>query len=222
LEAFIAKGGALRAETTGNLLLVRGPSRERQSLMEVAMSFDVDWLKGQSAGIYPLTHTTPDEMIAELTQAMQADQSDLMSKMVRFQPIHRMNAVLVLSRQSGYLQQAATWIRRLDRSTAAGQSLYVYRVEYGKAQDLAALLGDTLGISSGSASRTRRSEVAPGREVSSLSAKPTQPTQPTGPLAATTASNNTQAGPAAQARPAVAVQPERPAPRPPVSGGAHS
>jgi len=53
LESFIAKGGSVKAESTGNLLLIRGPSRERQSLTDVALSFDVDWLKGQSAGIYP-------------------------------------------------------------------------------------------------------------------------------------------------------------------------
>ena len=145
LENFISKGGSLKAETTGNLLLVRGTANERRTLMDVAASFDVDWLKGQSAGIFPLTHSTPDELIAELTQTMQAEQGDLVAKMVRFQPIHRLNAVLVLSRQSSHLKKAAEWIKRLDRSNAAGQSLYVYRVENGKAQDLAALLNDTLG-----------------------------------------------------------------------------
>jgi general secretion pathway protein D len=179
LESFIAKGGSVKAETTGNLLLIRGPSRDRQSLTEVALSFDVDWLKGQSAGIYPLTHSTPDELITELTQVMQADQGDLTAKMIRFQPITRLNAVLVLARQSSQLKQAAEWIRRLDRSSATGQSLYVYRVENGKAQDLAGLLNDTLGTG-GSSRRAQRTEVAPGKDVSSLTARATQPTQPTG------------------------------------------
>ena len=177
LESFIAKGGSVKAETTGNLLLIRGPSRERQSLMEVALSFDVDWLKGQSAGIYPLNHTTPDEMIAELTQVMQTDQNDLMAKMVRFQPVHRLNALLVTARQSGQLEQAAEWIRRLDRSSTAGLNLYVYRVENGKAQDLAALLNDTLGTGA-SQRRTQRSEVAPGRDILNQTAKAAQPASP--------------------------------------------
>src|SRR5262245_8232921 len=176
LENFIGKGGSLRAETTGNLLLVRGTANERRTLMDVAASFDVDWLRGQSAGIFPLTHSTPDELINELTQTMQAEQGDLVAKMVRFQPIHRLNAVLVLSRQSSHLKKAAEWIKRLDRTNAAGQSLYVYRVENGKAQDLAALLNDTLG--SGTGGRRSRSEVAPGKGVQSLSAKATQPTAP--------------------------------------------
>ena len=142
----------------------------------MAASFDVDWLKGQSAGIFPLTHSTPDELIAELTQTMQAEQGDLVAKMIRFQPIHRLNAVLVLSRQSGHLKKVAAWIQRLDRSNAAGQSLYVYRVENGKAQDLAGLLNDTLGGSAGG--RRSRTEVAPGKGTQSLAAKASQPSNP--------------------------------------------
>lgn len=175
IENFISKGGTLKAETTGNLLLIRGTARERQSFMGIAASFDVDWLKGQSAGIFPLTHSTPDELIGDLTQAMSTEQGDLRSKMIRFQPLHRLNAVLVLARQSSQLQQAAEWIRRLDRTNEAGQNLHVYRVENGRAQDLAALLNETLGTGvSGSTRKTARSEVAPGREILSLATKATQ------------------------------------------------
>ncbi len=182
IENFVAKAGSLKADSTGNLLMIRGTARERQSLMEVAASFDVDWLKGQSAGIFPLTHSTPDELIADLTQAMHAEESDLLGKMVRFQPLHRLNAVLVLARQSSQLKQAAEWIRRLDRSNEAGQDLHVYRVENGRSADLANLLNDTLGTGSGGGSRRSR-DVAPGRDVSRLSSRASRP--PTGlPLSA--------------------------------------
>ena len=134
--------------------------------------------QGPVGGHLPAHPSTPDELIGELTQTMQAEQGDLVAKMVRFQPIHRLNAVLVLSRQSSHLKMAAEWIRRLDRSSDAGQSLYVYRVENGKAQDLAALLNDTLGTGRTARAAASRSEVAPGRDVPSLSAKATQPSRP--------------------------------------------
>jgi general secretion pathway protein D len=178
MENFLSKGGSLKAEGTGNLLLIRGTARERQSLMEVAASFDVDWLRGQSAGIFPLTHSTPDELIADLTKAMSAEEGELMSKMVRFQPLQRLNAVLVLARQSSQLKQAAEWIRRLDRSNEAGHDLHVYRVENGRAQDLAALLNETLGTGAGGGTGTRRrqkSELLPGRDVQKLGSRGTQP-----------------------------------------------
>src|SRR5690606_5115825 len=110
-------------ESTGNLLLIRGTTRERRTLMDVAASFDVDWLKGQSAGIFPLTHSSPDEMIADLAKAMNTEDGKLLEKMVRFEPLHRLNAVLVLARQSSHLKQAAKWIERLDRVNEAGQDL---------------------------------------------------------------------------------------------------
>jgi general secretion pathway protein D len=175
VENFISKGGTLKAEGTGNLLLIRGTARERQSLMEVAASFDVDWLKGQSAGIFPLTHSTPDELIGELSQAMGTEEGNLLTRMVRFQPLQRLNAVLVLARQSSHLKQAAEWIKRLDRFNEAGQDLHVYRVENGRAQDLAALLNDTLGTGA-TTRRGRRSELAPGRSASKLASRATQPT----------------------------------------------
>ena len=175
IENFVAKAGSLKAESTGNLLLIRGTARERQSLIEVAASFDVDWLKGQSAGIFPLTNSTPDELIADLTQAMSGEEGDLLGKMVRFQPLQRLNAVLVLARQSSQLKQAAEWIRRLDRSNEAGQDLHVYRVENGRALDLANLLNDTLGTGASGGRRGSR-DVAPGRDVTRLSNRGTRPT----------------------------------------------
>jgi len=175
IENFVAKAGSLKAESTGNLMLIRGTARERQSLMEVAASFDVDWLKGQSAGIFPLTNSTPDELIADLTQAMNAEEGDLLGKMVRFQPLQRLNAVLVLARQSSQLKRAAEWIRRLDRSNEAGQDLHVYRVENGRALDLANLLNETLGTGSVGGTRRGSRDVAPGREVTRLSSRASRP-----------------------------------------------
>lgn len=171
LDSFVARAGSVRAETAGNLLLIRGTSRERENIMEVAVTIDVDWLKGQSAGIFPLAHATPDEMIAELKEALATESGEAGAKMVRFQPITRLNAVLVLTRRASQLKAAASWIQRLDKSNAAGQNLYVYQIENGKAVDIAALLNDTFGTggtsTASSAFRTSpRGEVAPGRDTS--------------------------------------------------------
>ena len=106
---------------------------------------------------------------------MSAEEGDLLGKMVRFQPLQRLNAVLVLARQSSQLKQAAEWIRRLDRSNEAGQDLHVYRVENGRAADLANLLNDTLGTGTGGGTRRGSRDVAPGREVSRLSSRASRP-----------------------------------------------
>lgn len=165
IEGFLARAGSVRTEATGNLLLIRGGARERESILDVVMTFDVDWLRGQSAGIFPLTHAAPDEMITELNQVMQTEGGSLTANLARFQPIARLNAVLVLTRRADHLKTIGEWIQRLDKSNAAGQSIYVYQVENGKAVDIAGLLNDTFGGGGGTPRRTPRSDIAPGREV---------------------------------------------------------
>lgn len=174
LEAFVARAGSVRAEAAGNLLLIRGTSRDREAILDVAATVDVDWLKGQSAGIYPLAHATPDEMITELKQVMQTEQGEAGAKLMRFQPINRLNAVLVLTRTAKQLKVATEWVRRLDKANQAGQNVYVYQVENGKAVEIAVLLNDTFGTpGTGTASQafktSPRGEIAPGRDTGAAS-----------------------------------------------------
>lgn len=168
LDGFLARGGSARAEVVGNLLMIRGSAREREVIADVVDMFDVDWLKGQSAGIFPLTHASPDAMIQELNAVLQNEQNTLASNMIRFQPIARLNAVLVLARRPEALQTAGTWIRRLDKSNTAGDELFVYQVENGKAVDIADILNETFGTGA-TRHRSARAEVAPGRDAISAS-----------------------------------------------------
>jgi len=51
--------------------------------------------------------------------------------------------LLVITPQPKYLEQVRVWVERLDRSGAAegGEQLYVYQVQNGNADKMAALLG---------------------------------------------------------------------------------
>jgi general secretion pathway protein D len=162
LDGFLARSGSTRAETTGNMLLVRGTSREREQIIEVIETFDVDWLRGQSAGIFPVAYATPDEIIQELTLLMNNEQAALSANMLRFQAVPRLNAILALARRPEHLQLVGTWIKRLDKTSTAGQQLYVYQVENGRAVELARILNETFNVSGGSSRKTPRSEASPG------------------------------------------------------------
>lgn len=164
LSAFVAKSGALRADVRQNLLLVRGTGQERRSLLDVAAQFDADWMKGQSVGIFPLRHAVPENVIRELKQIFQAESGGLGKDVVRFEPMARLKAVLVLASRSKYLRRAEQWIRRLDRTNEAEIRTFVYHVENGKAKDLAKLINDIFAGESSIASDSTSDETTPEEE----------------------------------------------------------
>src|SRR3982074_336702 len=66
MDSFATKPGSVRADATPNLLLVRAAGAEPRAAVETVMSFDVDWMRGQSVGIYPLSNSAPEPIISEL------------------------------------------------------------------------------------------------------------------------------------------------------------
>ena len=58
--------GLVRIDTARNLLIVAGERNERQYLIDTVRSFDVDWLRDKSVGIFPLKHADPASVIVEL------------------------------------------------------------------------------------------------------------------------------------------------------------
>jgi general secretion pathway protein D len=150
IDSFAAKPGSVKVGPTANVLLVEGSSEERRAAFESVKAFDQDWMRGQSVGIYPIANAPPETVIAELRHIMDAGEGGVARGMVQFQPIARMNAVLVIAKQPEGLRAAMTWIRRLDRSDNAASVSKVYRVKYGEAKYLAALLSDAFGTGGGS------------------------------------------------------------------------
>ena len=142
MEGFATKPGTVRSDPTGKLLLVLGSGSERQAAVDTVREFDVDWLRGQSVGIYPVHNGTPTTMVSELEKIMDSGDSGLGHNLVKFQPIERQNSILVVASKPELLRSAATWISRLDRSAVASTGVKVYRVKYGDARQMAAMLSN--------------------------------------------------------------------------------
>jgi general secretion pathway protein D len=145
LENFAAKPGMVRADTTRNLLVVQGNSADRRAAIRTALSFDADWMRGQSVGIYPVSNSMPEPVIAELEKIIDSGEGGVGQNIVKLQPIARQNAILVVTRKPELLNRVATWIERLDKSDIAGTGLKVYRMRYGDARQIAGLLNDMFG-----------------------------------------------------------------------------
>jgi general secretion pathway protein D len=162
MDSFATKPGAVRADSTRNILLIQGTGAERRAAVDTAMSFDVDWMRGQSVGIFPIANSAPEPLIAELEKIMDSGESGLGQNVIKFQAVNRLNAILVVSRKPALLRTAATWIRRLDHADTARTSVHVYRVKYGEARQIARVLSDMfLGGSSASLDNADN-QLAPG------------------------------------------------------------
>src|ERR1700724_2241249 len=142
MDSFATKPGAVRADTTRNILLIQGSGAERRAAVDTALSFDVDWMRGQSVGIYPIVNSAPDPIITELEKIMDSGDSGLSQSVVKFQPISRLNAILVVSRKPALLRTALTWLKRLDNADTGRTSVHVYRVKYGEARQIARVLSE--------------------------------------------------------------------------------
>ena len=64
------------------------------------MALDVDWMKNQSVGIFPVRNASPDTIITELAQRVRLRPRRRRRQAVRFQPINRLNAVLAVGANS--------------------------------------------------------------------------------------------------------------------------
>ncbi len=166
LDGFGVKPNSVRVDNARNLVIIQGTGPERRAAVETMLSFDGDWMRGQSVGVFPIHNSTPDPIVAEIEKIMDAGEGGLSQNMIKFQSVPRLNAILVVTRKPEYLKTVATWIKRLDESDTSGVNLKVYRLHYGSAKQVAGLLNEILvGRGSGGLD-SAQSQVAPGGGLS--------------------------------------------------------
>src|SRR4051794_9824299 len=87
MDSFATRAGSVRADTTRNLLLIQGTGAERRSAIETVMSFDVDWMRGQSVGIFPVSNSAPEPLMTELEKIMDSGENGLSQNLVKLQVV---------------------------------------------------------------------------------------------------------------------------------------
>jgi general secretion pathway protein D len=97
-------------------------------------------------------------------------ENGLGQNVIKFQPIARLNAIMVVSKRPEMLRTAASWIKRLDRADTARTSVHVYQVKYGDAKQIARTLTDMfIGGSSSGPLDSADNQIAPGSGTSATS-----------------------------------------------------
>jgi general secretion pathway protein D len=173
IDSFATKPGMVRADPSRNMIIIQGSGTERRNAIDLVMSFDVDWMRGQSVGIFPVQNSNPEPIIAELEKIMGSGEGGVAQGLVTLQPIGRMNAVLAVSRKPEALHRIETWIHRLDNADTGRSSVHVYQLKYGEARQVARVLNEVFGnggeSSSSSELDSANDQIAPGSGFSASS-----------------------------------------------------
>lgn len=173
LEPYIQEGAVLSADNARGLMVLSGTPSELGNYLNTIEIFDVDWLKGMSVAMFTLTNVEVAEMVPELQAIFGEEGSSPLAGMFRFVPLERINAVMVITTQPSYVDQAELWISRLDRGAGEGAAsrLYVYAVKNLEAGVLADYLLDIFGGDRSQRSQrdNRSGGLAPGIEPVTVS-----------------------------------------------------
>jgi general secretion pathway protein D len=141
LEPYVAEGGKITADPGHNALVISGDAAVRQTLAGLVRAFDIDLLAGQSYALFPVGDGDPTKRAGEFEKVLQAQSEGALGGVVRVIPMDRVNAVLVVSSQSRYVDAARRFFRLANRfEDATARSWHVYYVQNGQSTDLENLL----------------------------------------------------------------------------------
>jgi general secretion pathway protein D len=169
LEPLLPPGTTAQADPSRNLLIVTGTQDSVADILRDVSTFDVDYLRGMSFALLPLRNAQARDVAREVTTLLGSGRGAL-SGLVSVSAIERLNAVLVTAMQPSYIARVRAWVDRLDRGgTGTDQQLYVYRVQNGRAADLATVLRRALGLESSSSAAPAGGAAGPAGGPSRLS-----------------------------------------------------
>lgn len=197
LEPLAPAQGSLHADPARNLLIIEGTGEERKAIRDDIALFDVDWMAGMSFGLFTPNYTDASELTRELNQVLGGMNSPI-AGLVRLVPIDRLNTILVISPQVRYINQLRVWIERLDRpGQGSNKRIFVYRVQNGRASDVASTLARALFSGSQQAGSSGQSSSSQAALESIPTGAPAEGSVGSGP-GATESSSGSQAGSSAR------------------------
>ncbi len=141
LQPYVGAGGKIVADPESNAVLVGGDPESRDSLVALVQSFDTNVLAQQSYALFPVNTGDAKDFAGALENALHGEKGGSLSSMIRIVPLSRINAVLVISPEARYIDEA----RRLYALvTRAGQqttrSWHVHYLQNSRANDIAYIL----------------------------------------------------------------------------------
>ena len=141
LQPYVGEGGKIAADPGRNALLIAGEPAAREGLIGLVKAFDIDVLARQSYALLPVSSGDVKDFATALQDAFKGQSGGALAGLVRVIPLARINAVLVVSSQQQYINEARrvyALVDRVRRQTL--RSWHVYYLQNSHSQDVAYVL----------------------------------------------------------------------------------
>ena len=141
LEPYLSDGGSMVVHEGGNILIITETAMNLKRLLELVNIFDADVFQNKRVQLYPVKNNRAKSLASDLEKIFAAYALSQKESAIRFVPIDRINAILVVSPSPTSFVEVEKWIQKLD---LPGENLsvknYVYKVQNGLAKNIAGML----------------------------------------------------------------------------------
>ncbi len=126
-------------------ITIAGTTGQRASVRDLVKQFDVNWLRNMSFGMFVPQRTDARLIVPELDKLINAPDAPTRG-LVRLIAMEKLNGIMAITGNRQYLDDVRRWIEVLDREgESASARIFVYRVQNGRARDLARTLSSAFG-----------------------------------------------------------------------------
>jgi len=145
LSPFLSDGGYISVHESGNVLILVDNSLNVKRLMEILGQFDSVTFAQERVHLVPVQNNLASALIPELEAIFSAYALNAKETPLRFIPLDRLNAILVVAADPGAFAEVDKWVEKLDLpATPSGIQPFVYKVQNSEAAYLAELLAKIL------------------------------------------------------------------------------
>ena len=147
----VLPGVASTPDSGTNAITIVGTTGQRASARDLIRQFDVNWLRNMSFALYVPERTDSRLIAPELDKLINANDAPTKG-LVRIIQMDKINGILAISAQQQYLEDVRRWMEILDREGQSSEPrLFVYKVQNGRAKDLATTINAAFGNATGTA-----------------------------------------------------------------------
>ena len=141
MQPYVGEGGKIAADPGRNALLIAGEPAARDGLIGLVKAFDIDVLARQSYALLPVANGDVKDFASALQDAFRGQSGGALAGLVRVIPLSRINAVLVVSSQQRYIEEARRVYALIDRARKQTlRSWHVYYLQNSHSENVAYVL----------------------------------------------------------------------------------